>query len=283
MKQKLIITKGLPASGKTTWAKEQVKNGQGQVKRVNKDDLRNMVDRGKWSKEREKYITGLEYNMAERLLSQGFTVIVDDTNLTEKRFTLFEDLAFESDVEFEVKDFTDISLKECLKRNEERGHKVPRRAIKEMYDKHLRKAPEYEDSHYIICDVDGTLAHMEGRSPYDGSKVHTDKVDLVVRAILNSFDIVTEEPRTIIVTAREEKYKDITVQWLQDNNIEYRDIYFRKAGDNREDSVVKQEILDEIIKKEGCKPLFVLDDRKRVVDMWRRNGIKCLQVEEGDF
>jgi hypothetical protein len=55
----------------------------------------------------------------------------------------------------------------------------------------------------------------------------------------------------------------------------------RKDGDFRADNVVKQEILDAHIDKD--RVLFVLDDRQQVVDMWRRNGLTCFQVAEGNF
>ena len=55
-KQKIILTRGLPASGKSTWSKEQVAKSNGKIKRVNKDDLREMVDAGIWSKDNEQNI-----------------------------------------------------------------------------------------------------------------------------------------------------------------------------------------------------------------------------------
>ena len=55
----------------------------------------------------------------------------------------------------------------------------------------------------------------------------------------------------------------------------------RQDGDFRRDDIVKQEILDKYIDKD--RVLFVLDDRDQVVDMWRRNGLTCFQVAEGDF
>lgn len=278
-KQKLIITKGLPASGKTTWAREQVVKGQGQIKRVNKDDFRDMVDCSKHSKGREREIIDMQDTLINCYLSMGYSVIVDNTNFGWEDH--FREMIQGTEAEFEIKDFTHVPLEECLRRNEQRGLKVPQKAIKDMFNKYVRKAPVYTDSHYIICDIDGTLAHMEGRSPYDGTKVHTDKVDTVIKALLQILYGV--ESKIIIVSARDGKYFDVTKKWLDDNEVPYDDIVMRTTGDNREDSIVKQEILEELIINEGCKPFFVLDDRDRVVDMWRRNGIKCLQVEPGDF
>jgi hypothetical protein len=74
------------------------------------------------------------------------------------------------------------------------------------------------------------------------------------------------------------------VEWLFDNACLSEDEYtllMRKDGDFRADHIVKQEILDKHIDKE--RVLFVLDDRQQVVDMWRRNGLVCFQVAEGNF
>ncbi|KKL23847.1 hypothetical protein LCGC14_2421320, partial [marine sediment metagenome] len=53
MKQ-VTILKGLPASGKTTWAIGQIIKNPGKCKRINKDDLREMFDCGQWSRDNEK-------------------------------------------------------------------------------------------------------------------------------------------------------------------------------------------------------------------------------------
>lgn len=82
--------------------------------------------------------------------------------------------------------------------------------------------------------------------------------------------------KVVIVTARPANYRDKTVAWLDKHNIAYDAIYMRKAGDYRRDSIVKEEILDNM-KSDGFNPYIVIDDRKQVVDMWRKNGIMTLQ------
>jgi hypothetical protein len=86
----------------------------------------------------------------------------------------------------------------------------------------------------------------------------------------------------IIVSGRDDTFKDITLKWLTDNGVFVNEIHMRQAGDKREDSIIKQELFEAHI-KDKYNVVFVLDDRNRVVDMWRRNGLKCLQVAEGDF
>jgi hypothetical protein len=56
----------------------------------------------------------------------------------------------------------------------------------------------------------------------------------------------------------------------------------RKKGDYRDDAVVKIELLQQI-RADGFNPLIAFDDRNRVVDAWRANGIICAQVAPGDF
>ena len=98
---------------------------------------------------------------------------------------------------------------------------------------------------------------------------------------------MTAEPlyyKVLFITGRPERCRADTVRWLETNTLLWAadySLYMRKDGDFRADYIVKQEILDAHIDKD--RVLFVLDDRKQVVDMWRRNGLVCFQVAEGDF
>ena len=294
---KLIMTKGLPASGKTTWAKEQVRKGNGRVKRVNKDDLRAMLDNGEWSKENEKLILNIRDLIIVECLAAGQDVIVDDTNLVPKHETHIRELTASFKPEFEIKDFTDVPLSVCLLRDGERANSVGEQVIKTMYNSFIKKkghVAQYQPMpvnpdlpNCIIVDIDGTLAHMTGRSPYDYSQVHTDIVDENVASIVWRYyarDVMTDIPDTyvVIVSGRDGVCKPETEDWLKANNIPYDEFYMRTAGDNRDDRIVKREIYEEFIKPR-FNVRFVLDDRDRVVKMWRENGLKVLQVAEGDF
>ena len=87
----------------------------------------------------------------------------------------------------------------------------------------------------------------------------------------------------LIVTARSEDRREITEKWLNEKaglSGIYDKIYMREMYDYRDDDVCKKDILD-IIRKDGYDPYLVLDDRKMVVDMWRNEGLTCLQVRDG--
>src|SRR6056297_2309134 len=127
-KQKLLVLQGIPASGKTTWAREFLK-GKTDWVRVNRDELRKM--RGDyWIKPQEDLITVFERNIVIFSLNAGYNVIVDGTNLNPKYIEKWKAIAKDHAVEIEFKEF-DVSLKEAIKRDEQRnGDRVGENAIK---------------------------------------------------------------------------------------------------------------------------------------------------------
>jgi len=91
----------------------------------------------------------------------------------------------------------------------------------------------------------------------------------------------------VIASGRGEEDRVKTEAWIAEHltskfGVAPAKIYMRPAKDNRKDSIIKREILDQIRKDFG-EPFMVFDDRNQVVDMWRDNGIRCLQVAPGDF
>ena len=145
----------------------------------------------------------------------------------------------------------------------------------------------------IIFDVDGTLANVEHRikfvrakpknwPAFDRAMVHdTPNHDIIW--VLKSFH--ASGARILIASGRSDKDEDVTRNWL-DNVADikglYKRLYMRPRKDNRSDDIIKSEILDQMI-KDGFNPVMAVDDRNQVVDMWRRRGIRCLQVAPGDF
>ena len=132
----------------------------------------------------------------------------------------------------------------------------------------------------VIVDIDGTVATRTNRDPYDYSKVLDDatKPDVieVVKALWQSGNEI------LFVTARDDICFDDTYEWIRLHCPPAVKLFMRKTGDIRNDSVVKREIYEELIKPKW-EVLCVLDDRQRVVDMWRSIGLTCLQVDYGDF
>lgn len=135
---KLIITRGLPGSGKTTLTKQRQQTDPN-LWRVNRDDLRAML-RPQWiwgDVKTEDVVSAVQFNMVGLLTGLGFDVIVDDTHLYDDHVEEIRQIAVALEAGFEVIDLRDVPLEECLRRNGLRPNPVPDLAIRRMYHKHI--------------------------------------------------------------------------------------------------------------------------------------------------
>lgn len=142
----------------------------------------------------------------------------------------------------------------------------------------------------IVFDIDGTLANAEHRRCYVATKPRnwnafnaaipqdTPYEDIVYLAKL--FD---QTNHTIILcSGRSEEERIITVVQMNKFGVPYNKLYMRPAKDYRDDGIVKTELLQQI-RTEFGEPYLWFDDRKRVVDAIRAQGVRVLQVAPGDF
>jgi len=276
--KKVILTKGLQGCGKTTWAKQMQADFPNQYKRVNKDDLRLMLDNSIWSKGNEKFVLKLRDHIILQALEDGKHVIVDDTNLNVVHENHIKELV-KGLAEVEIKDFTDIDIETCIKNDTKRANPVGEKIIRQTYKQWLYKEPvkpEYinDAPDVIICDMDGTLSLFGDKNPYERD-FENDILNNVI------YDIIKNK-NLLFVSGRKNKYRNKTLEFLQNNNIKFISLFMRGDEDDRKDSIVKKEIYEKyILGKYNVQ--FVLDDRTQVVKLWRSLGLTCLQVADGDF
>jgi len=290
---KVIITKGIPASGKSTWSKQKVKESKGKWKRITKDYLRYMLDETQFSKEREQFIQKARDSLLETILREGYNAIVDDTNFHPKHEKRIREIAQKYGAEVEVKWFP-IHLDDALRRNERREARVPPKVIHKMYKDYqeaggpaviirdVDEQPSFREGldAAIVCDLDGTLAIFNHhRGPYDASTCDKDRPNYAVLEVLTKF---ADTHVIILLSGREDKYRTQTKKFLKNNDVPYDMLLMRKTGDARKDYIVKKELFDNYI-REYFNVLFMMDDRDQVVDMWRRMEIPCFQVNYGAF
>lgn len=278
---KILMLRGLPASGKSTYAKELART-KGYI-RVNKDDLRSMLNDGKYTGKNEKRVLKIEQMIVEEALTSGRNVIIDNTNFNPIHEQKYLMIAKKHNAELEVK-FFDTPLEECIERDKKRANGVGESVIRKMYKQYLAKKETYKPPvgapKAVIVDIDGTLAHMTDRSPYDWSRVGEDEVDKMILRLINTLFLNNLE--IIVISGRDEVCRQETIKWLRDNGVSFNKLFMRANLDSRKDNVVKREIFEREIKP-NYQIEFVLDDRNQVVEMWRSLGLKCLQVEDGDF
>lgn len=279
---KLLMLKGLPASSKSTFAKELVDKGNGSWKRVNKDELRLLIDNGKHSRAKESFILQMRDLIVQQSLEQGFNIVVDDTNLADKHENQLQFIAKKCGAEFEVK-FFDVPLHTCIERDSKRANPVGKEVIYKMYRQYLQPKPNWEETEKVqaFCfDLDGNLSDMGDRNPFDASTCENDSLILPVAVVLQK---LSKSYTIILCSSREEKYREQTLKWLSKHNLPFVELYMRKSGDNRKDSIIKKEIYEESI-----LPFYtvmgVFDDRLQVCQMLRDElGLMVFQTDWGYF
>lgn len=138
---KLIITRGLPASGKSTWAKQWVLEDPEHRVRINQDDIRLMLGKY-WVPSREKLVQEIQFDAVVEALSKEFDVVIDNTNLNKKVLDGFDRLikTFEN-YEIEYKDFFDTPLSVCIERDKNRDLQVTEKVIRSFYNNYKDKYP----------------------------------------------------------------------------------------------------------------------------------------------
>lgn len=138
---KLIICRGLPASGKSTWAKQWVLEDPEHRVRINQDDIRLMLGKY-WVPSREKLVQEIQFDAVVEALSKEFDVVIDNTNLNKKVLDGFDRLikTFE-DYEIEYKDFFDTPLSVCIERDKNRDLQVTEKVIRSFYNNYKDKYP----------------------------------------------------------------------------------------------------------------------------------------------
>lgn len=310
MTAKIIITRGLPGSGKSTWASSYADSNPNHAI-VERDQLRMGLFGTHWTgkQEDEEKVTRLQEKLVRAALSEGMTVIISDTHLPDRSVKKWLKLGHELPVPVEVKDFRDVEISTCIIRNDARtDKKVPVEVLVDKYKRFvlgrdLSKVVEYTPStknkiepyvqpssdlvYYskpcaVIFDIDGTLAVMGDRSPYDGEKVWMDSPNDDVATALRLYRNVGYT--IYIVSGRDAIYRAVTEKWLADNNIKYDDLFMRptEAGQKREDSIIKYELFNKHIRPLGHRILGVFDDRHRVLRMWRELGLTTFHVNGPD-
>jgi predicted kinase len=289
--RKVILMKGLPGSGKSTLAKKIIAENPEMYKRINRDDLRAMFDNGMTSQNNEKFVKKVRDLLIVKSLEEGKSVVIDDTNLSETNLRRVSQLVqeynskFDEKVEVEVRE-VNTDLATCIERDALREKPVGEKVIRKMHRQFFKDTPEYRVQNpalpkAIICDLDGTLALMNGRNPFDASKCDEDEINTPVANVLRNYKKLGFQ--ILLVSGREDRYEAPTLRFLEKHEIEYDVLIMRKTKDSRKDSIIKTEIYNESI-KDNYFVEFVLDDRNQVVDTWRNElKLPCFQVYYGDF
>ena len=309
MSSSIRITRGLPGSGKSTFAKQWVGVNPENRVRVNRDAIRwtQGIRTGIGSPAEENLVGVIEKAMVLGAIKAKKHVIIDATHLNPDYIRAWFKLAKANGVrDVEIIDFdvpVETAVLRDLARRDEGGRYVGAAIIEKMAERakigvhgELPKAPKFtavepfnrrpiaefdpELPNAYIVDTDGTMANHVGiRNPYDTSRYEEDTLhENVARTIWH-----LEMTNSIIgVSGRKEAFRKVTEQWwVEKARIRPDEFYFRKDGDDRSDDVVKAEIYEEHIRGR-FNIIGVFDDRGRVLRMWRAKGFTTFAVGDTD-
>ena len=291
---KVILTIGISNCGKSTFAKELIKENP-RYTEVNRDDTRiaffcdgdrNQYNNYKFSRDKEQLVTKINEACAAFAISRGQGVIVSDTNLNAKTRNFWKNFAKEKGVPYEEQVF-DTPLHVCVGRNIKRDITLPKRVLLGQYESYrkFKGIPTYtgtpDKPKAVIFDIDGTVADMEGvRRPFDWHLVGNDKPRQNICEMVRMY---RDAGYAIIMMSGRDGvcYKD-TCSWLIKNDVPFMHLFMRYPGDKRPDPEVKEEMFWEKVAPHYDVKLTV-DDRDRIVDHWRAMGLECIQVAPGAF
>jgi len=293
---KITILVGPPSSGKTTWCNNYKPLVDGEAIRINQDEQ---------GKDGHKEIFF-------KALKEGKNIFLDRMNFNISQRRRYLDPAKTKGYDTEIVVFH-VSMSECLHRcNGRENHptikdeETARKAVTFFFKNYERVEDDETNkvtrlgwvdsnaSKCVVCDLDGTLANVEHRRKYVQVEkpekpnwkkffdtMGEDKVNKWCSELLKNMN---DNYFIVYATGRPGDYMDITKKWLDKYNLRFpfHSLFSRLEGDYRKDSIVKEIILEFEIKTR-YNILFVVDDRKQVVEKWRQHGYVVLQCDKGDF
>lgn len=301
--KKLILTRGIPGSGKSTWAKAWVAEDPEHRIRLNWDDMRNMMG-PYWVPSREpinKHMLWAGLNMAA-YCTRPYDIVIDNMNLNPKDWKQYEEWIVtynqsmnseETNTKYviEFKDFF-IPLEECIRRDAMRPNPIGEKTIKDIWRryKHFIQTSEVEryvnnlrlwDSGKPMCvviDMDSTVCFNTSKRPWFG--------DGSTEAMINDIPnhgvvelVKAQEYPVVVCTGRNKDQYKVTIEWLANQGITPVDCYMRENGDYRKGVEIKEELMNQILDKYNV--LVVFEDCEPIVQKYREMGLTVLQPNKG--
>jgi hypothetical protein len=251
-------------------------------------------------KDTAKLLRSMSFNAIHEAISSGFDVVLDNTHCFPTELKPIRE-EFKDIAELVYIDLgKSLTLEQLIERDNDRDKKVGEKVLTNFYNaykklkvpansspKVLNVEPVVKDNTLpaaVIFDIDGTLAIMGPRSPYDFSKVDVDTPNEIV---IEHYKLWAEQRKAgnvkiFIVSGRSSSCRELTEAWLVKHNIAYDELHMRPAGDSRSDNIIKLEIFNDNF-RDLYNVKVVFDDRNKVVKMWRDLGLTCFQVAPGNF
>ena len=298
--KKLILTRGIPGSGKSTWAKSWVNEDPTHRIRFNWDDIRNMMG-PYWIIERENtgVLKSLRESFLNKMMNEGWNIVIDNMNLNPKEYEYYNNIINHHNkinnikYELEFKDFF-ISVDECIRRDSLRNNPIGEKTIKELYSKYRHFIqttnvekyvnnlikPDPNKPYCVVIDMDSTMCFNTNKRPWYGKGAAEEMInDIENFGVCETVWALMQEYPIIVATGRDTSQEEVTRKWLSQHRIDPIKYYFRTKGDYRKGTEVKKEQIEKIMKDYNI--LVIFEDSEPIVQMYRDMGLTVLQPNKG--
>ena len=298
--KKIILCRGIQGSGKSTYAKAWAAKDPEHRVRFNNDDIRNMLGQY-WVPSRENIVAEIKHKFIITSMHKGYDIIIDNMNLNPKEVKFYEDLIKDwnncsiypsqnINYELEFKDFF-IPVEECIRRDSLRPNPIGEKVIRQTWNKYKHFIQTESVNSYIknqlkqdskkpkaiVLDMDSTLCFNTSGRPWYGKGAAegmlNDIPNIPIVNLVNVYDNIGYW--IFIITGRDESLKNSTETWLDNNNVMYSDVLYRKEKDFRKSAEIKKELITDLLKDYNVE--LIIDDAEPVVEMYREMGLTVLQ------
>ena len=293
---KIIITQGIQGSGKSNWAKQWVEEDPIHRVRWNNDDCRRMCG-PYWITERESFITSIRHTFIHKAMIDNKDIVVDDMNLNTKTTDYYEKIVKAYNDQntdkyvLEYKQFFDVSVEECIRRDSFRDNPVGEQVIRSTYKRYALYIRDCQNTKIldkmakinpdkpscVLVDLDGTLNYALHRPWYGKDaavKMINDRPNI---GLVNLLQNLSNDIKIIIMSGRSEGDEAYTsLAWLSNYGIKYERAIFRNEGDYRKGEVIKLENYNTYI-KDKYNVLAIFEDDDKCIKMYKDLGLNVLK------
>lgn len=295
---------GIIASGKSTWAVDEVKKDPTGTCRINRDAIRNMLSNYHFVDKNEKLVSDLTEAALKAALKRGYNCIMDEQNINPKNWIKVCKIVKEANVDaMVIEKVFYIDLEEAIARDSKRegsarigetpiraswkksggaGHKhyKPRTEIFKKSSEDEWKPLEQDETLHkcAIFDNDGTISLLNGRDPYNASTADN---DLPHPHIIEMMKLYYKTGHKIIfLSGREEKDRAPTERFYKKHfpEVEYQ-LFMRPTGSFEKDVIVKKRIYEEEIKNKYYVSIWV-DDRLQICNWLYQDGFPFVRAND---
>lgn len=302
--KKIILTRGIPGSGKSTWAKAWVAEDPEHRIRLNWDDMRNMLG-PYWVPSREPINKAMLWDAVNTAAycTTPYDIVIDNMNLNPKGWEEVENwintynesshaCGINAQYVLEFKDFF-TPVEECIRRDAMRPNPIGEKTIRDIWKRYrhfiqttavenlvAKSKPATGKPKCVVIDMDSTMCFNTTKRPWYGDGAAEGMInDIPNTGVVEIVKTLQNKYPVIVATGRDTSQAGVTLEWLAKYGITPTKSFFRTQGDYRKGVEIKKGQIEQILKDYDIVAIF--EDCEPIVQLYRDMGLTVLQPNRG--